>query len=224
MSINKYKSRFNQILEYRYYTEADDPSKETADETPDIEQTPETDTPSDQTGDTPEEFDFTVPEDETTSPGEEVAPAGEQTMELDVTELVNTNKDILTKVEKTQEDILTSHRNVEKAFEKLQKMETSLNNMADAIKIIDDLRLEVSRLRPPTEDERRAALAKDSYPFNIPINQYNSQNAPKTQTDLEKKQMTLWNAINSYNEMDTQKSFDMTQQDDIMLTNFNPLN
>jgi len=222
MSTDKYKNRFNQILEYRYYTEADDPSKEGDEANVD----PEIDTlevePADaevnSTEEKPEDFDFSVPDD-----NQGVDPAGEETMELDVTELVNTNKEILTKVDKTQEDIVTSHRNIERAFEKLQKMETSINNMSDSIKIIDDLRIEISRLRPPTEDERRAALAKDSYPFNIPINQYNQEDIPKTQTDLEKKQMTLWNAINNYNELDIQKSFDMTQQDDNTLTNYNPL-
>jgi hypothetical protein len=80
---------------------------------------------------------------------------------------------------------------------------------------MEALAKQVELMRPPTEEERRKALANDSYPFSVTLDQYNSGvNNVKTQTDLEQKSKMsmLDNIMSDYSDSTVKDSF-VVQQD-----------
>jgi hypothetical protein len=82
--------------------------------------------------------------------------------------------------------------------------------MEALVQKMDAMAKQVELMRPPTEEERRKALAKDSYPFNVTQDEYLSGSSVKTQTDLETRpdKLSMMDSLMAnYNEMDIRNSF-----------------
>lgn len=129
---------------------------------------------------------------------------GDDTIEVDITDLVNNSNEM-------KEKIVNLSGNIEKIQQVLNSVNDINNKLANMDRISQELSnvaYQVELMRPPTEKERKEVLKKDSYPFNISVDEYNNQNK-QTQTDLEKKSSSdiLKNIMNKYNEMDIKKSF-----------------
>jgi hypothetical protein len=160
--------------------------------------------------------DTAVPDAE---PGMEVAPeeapeeapvAPEGDTEIDVTDLVNTSKELSGKTDSIIQKIADSGSKIEAIINKINGVEQGLQKMDSVIQQMNALTKQVELMRPPTEEERRKALAKDSYPFSVTQDEYMSGNAPKTQTDLESRpdKLTMMDSLmNDYNEVDIKNSF-----------------
>lgn len=134
---------------------------------------------------------------------------GDDTIEVDITDLVNNSNEM-------KEKIVNLSGNIEKIEQVLNSINDINNKLANMDRISQELNnvaYQVELMRPPTEKERKEVLKKDSYPFNISIDDYNSQNK-QTQTDLEKKSSSdvLKNIMNKYSEMDIKKSFNIPHE------------
>ena len=134
---------------------------------------------------------------------------GDDTIEVDITDLVNNSNEM-------KEKIVNLSGNIEKIEQVLNSINDINNKLANMDRISQELSnvaYQVELMRPPTEKERKEVLKKDSYPFNISIDDYNSQNK-QTQTDLEKKSSSdvLKNIMNKYSEMDIKKSFNIPHE------------
>jgi hypothetical protein len=141
--------------------------------------------------------------------GGEMPPAEGDT-EIDVTDLVNTSKELSGKTDSIIQKIADSSSKIEAIINKVSGVEQGLQKMDSVIQQMNALTKQVELMRPPTEEERRKALAKDSYPFSVTQDEYMSGNAPKTQTDLENRpdKLTMMDSLmNNYNEMDIKNSF-----------------
>ncbi len=138
--------------------------------------------------------------------GEDMGMPEEDVTEIDITDLVNDTKDIMNKTT----DALSK---IEAVISKVDSIESNLKNMDTLIGKIEDMTRQVELMRPPTESERRKALAKDSYPFNIPIEQYKEGEGYKNQTDMEKdSKMSMLNTImGDYNDSTVKDSFSSPQ-------------
>ncbi len=211
-------NRFNAIIayqdkmaidevSYRFYNEAEEvaPAEEPIDAAP-------VDAAVDATAEVPAaEPMATEPTDVATdapvdAPVEEPAPT-EDVTEVDVTELVNSTNDIKSKIEGLAGGI----EKINDIMGKVSEIETNLTKMDDLIGKMESLAKQVELMRPPTEEERRKALAQDSYPFNVSIDDYNKGTGAKTQTDLENSsKMSMFDTImNDYSDMDIKKSFNI---------------
>lgn len=133
--------------------------------------------------------------------------AGEETTEVDVTELVNSNNEIKAQIG----DLNSGFQKLTNLFSKIDRIENNIVKMDGIINQINTLAKQVELMRPPTEEERRKALAQDSYPFNVTIDDYNNGNAVKNQTELENQsKMSMYDTLmKDYNEMDIKNSFNI---------------
>jgi len=160
--------------------------------------------------------------------GDEVAPeeapaAPEGDVEVDVTELVNSTKEMAAKADDIVQKIANSSQKIEDIINKVNSVEQGLQKMDSLVQQMDALTKQVELMRPPTEEERRKVLAKDSYPFSVTQDEYMSGNAPKTQTDLENrpdKLSMMDNLMNNYNETDIKNSFYNSNNNEKPVSNY----
>lgn len=220
-SIMSYQDKLSEGHHYKFYeAEEDAPVEEPAPDAgvdtavPDAEmgaETPATDTGVDTAVPDAEMGAETPATDETgvaATPDTQMAPEGDT--EIDVTELVNSSKDLAGKTDSIIQKIADTSSKIEAIINKVNGVEQGLQKMDSVIQQMNALTKQVELMRPPTEDERRKALAKDSYPFSVTQDEYMSGNAPKTQTDLENrpdKLSMMDNLMNNYNETDIKNSF-----------------
>jgi hypothetical protein len=219
--------RFNQIMayqkdlslnevSYKFYNEADEmePEEPMVDE-------PTIDGTEGDMGNIPAEEPVTEPieepmVDEPTIDGTEgdmenipaEEPVADQgTTEIDVTELVNTNNEIMGRID----GITAGLGRINDIVNKINTIEASLTKMDSVLGQLDSLTKQVELMRPPTEEERRKALTQDSYPFNVSIDDYNKGVGAKNQTELENtSKLSMLNTLmKDYNEMDVQRSFSL---------------
>jgi len=131
-------------------------------------------------------------------------------IEVDVTDLVNSTKEMNIKADDIVQKIVGTTTKIEDMINKVDGVEKSLQKMDSLVQQMQSLTKQVELMRPPTESERRKALAKDSYPFNVTQDDYAEGTGPKTQTDLEgrpDKLSMMDNLVNDYNETDIKHSF-----------------
>lgn len=136
----------------------------------------------------------------------------EETIEVDITDLVNDTKDIKLKTVDAVSKVGEINQKLENIFNKVGSLEQNIQKMDKMINQLDALTQQVELMRPPTEEERRKALAKDSYPFSVTIDQYQSGAGTKTQTDLEAREskLSMLNSLMSdYDEMTIKNSFNL---------------
>lgn len=169
--------------------------------------------------------DTAVPDTEMgVEPGMEAAPvAPEGDTEVDVTDLVNTSKELAGKTDSIMQKIVDSSSKIEAIINKVSGVEQGLQKMDSVIQQMNALTKQVELMRPPTEEERRKALAKDSYPFSVTQDEYMGGNAPKTQTDLENRpdKLSMMDSLmNNYNEMDIKNSFYNSNNNEKPVSNY----
>ena len=211
-SIMKYQENVSEGMHYKFYEAeeesiADEPAIDQPVEDPNAEAAP-TDIPVDAGVDTTGgEGDVTTDDLETT---ETPAPEEGGDIEVDVTELVNSTKEMAAKSEDIIQKIANSNQKIEDIINKVGRVEQNLEKMESLVQKMDAMAKQIELMRPPTEEERRKALAKDSYPFNVTQDEYLSGSGVKTQTDLETRpdKLSMMDSLMAnYNEMDIRNSF-----------------
>lgn len=232
------KMELNEVS-YRFYNEADDalpdggemadqpidntdiPMNEPAPETP---QEPSMDDPgTDMAPDASMGMDAPVddpgmdapPMDDPNAGMDAAAPGEEDVTELDITDLVNNSNELKQTTQTAIGKLDSALPKIDAIMGKVGNLEQSLARMDGLIGQIQQLTKQVELMRPPTEDERRKALAKDSYPFSVTVDQYNNGDAIRTQTDLENKsKMSMMdNLLSDYNEQGVKDSFNIPVND-----------
>lgn len=134
----------------------------------------------------------------------------EEVTEVDVTDLVNDTNEIKGKISSIENNL----SKIDNIMGKVDNLTNNVSKMDDLIGKMEMLAKQVELMRPPTEEERRKALADNSYPFNVTMDQYNTgANDIKTQTDLEQKsKMSMLNSImNDYSGTAVKDSFVVPQ-------------
>lgn len=233
--IMSYQDRLSEGHHYKFYEAEED---EIAPEEAPIEAAPEeapADAGIDTTGEVAPEGGEIAPEEAPLDPGMdttgevapeggEVAPeGGEGDVEVDVTELVNSTKEMAAKADDIVQKIASSSEKIEAIINKVNSVEQNLQKMDSLVQQMDALTKQVELMRPPTEEERRKVLAKDSYPFNVTQDEYMAGEGIKTQTDLEKrpdKMSMMDNLMNNYNETDIKNSFYSANNNEKPVSNY----
>jgi hypothetical protein len=134
---------------------------------------------------------------------------GGDTTEVDVTELVTGTNELKMKVEDVLTKVGQSTQQFSNLMSKVDAIQSNLTKMDSLVNKMQDLAKQVELMRPPTETERRKAVAKDSYPFSVTMDDYSNGVGDKTQTDMEKNpRMSMLNTIMSdYNDSKVKDSF-----------------
>lgn len=135
--------------------------------------------------------------------------------EVDVTDLVNNSNEVKMTVTNMMAKIDQTSMQFTDMINRLGAIEGGLGKMDSIIGQMEQLAKQVELMRPPTETERRKAVAQDSYPFNISLEDYEKGQGAKNQTELEKNpKMSMMKTIMSdYNDSTVKDSFQVKKDD-----------
>lgn len=128
-------------------------------------------------------------------------PGGD--VEVDVTTLVQDTQKITQQTERAL-------NRLQMVYDRLGDVDTKLSKMDAIIAQMGQLEKQVELMRPPTEAERRRALADKSYPYSVTDSDYLEGVGYKNQTAMEKKpnKMSMMdNLMSNYDPSEVKKSF-----------------
>jgi len=138
----------------------------------------------------------------------------DETIELDVTELVKGS-------EETKASVDNANEKITQLMDMVGKLETQLHSMEEISKKIDFLELELEK-RAPTPEEKIEMRSLDSYPYNIKLTDFWA--TQKGQYDVlgmedkeeEEKEYTLTqdDIESDYSDSDIKSSFDIEDEED----------
>ena len=192
--IERYKKINNYILEQdeALPLPADEVGDAPADElTPAPESTEEVPEPVDVETDP----DVEVVGDETTT--NELSD-DEGTEELDVTELVTTQKDISDKQDEYMDTM----------FSKLEDLTSKLGEMDTILNKINDLEQKVEKYRQKSPEEKLQLRSLDSYPFNQKLSDFFMDKQDEFEQTGKNEYILTSDEVENYSDSDIKKSFD----------------
>ena len=126
------------------------------------------------------------------------------TEELDVTELVTSQKDISDKQDEYMETMFTR---LDDLTSKLGEMDTILNK-------INDLEQKVEKYRQKTPEEKLQLRSLDSYPYNQKLTDFFVDKQDELQQTGKNEYVLTSDDIESYSDGDVKKSFDKPFEDE----------
>ena len=148
-------------------------------------------------------------EEEAFEAGEEEEASEEEVEEVDVTEIVNSTKD-------TAEKVNSVTSKVDDILAKFGDLEGKLAGMGDIINKIDSLEKEVE-MRNPTPVERLEMRSLDSFPFNVKLTDYWSDDKEGGEYGaIEKKEKEFdvnVSDLSNYNSEQIKSSFDADDEE-----------
>lgn len=224
--------RYRQLLEYTFYvpeetdedenllfdgmlTEQDPP----ADEEGGAEDDPFFDVGEEEGADTPEgeeEDAFADEEGGETDPfgteaevDDEFADedmGGEETIEVDVTDIVD-------KTEETKASVDGMGEKMEELLSKLSDLESQVTDMDGVINKIDDLEKEIER-RNPTPVERLEMRSMDSFPYSVKLTDFWKDKEGYQATDDEEEFTLTQSDVDNFDEKEIRSSFESDNEEE----------
>jgi hypothetical protein len=215
MSINK--KLLNEIERYKSISKYITEQEETADlpPLPGEEETPEGgDTELDAGLDSGGAEEVPEPVDIDTDPDVEVVgdegsadePIGgeEGTEELDVTELVTTQKNISDKQDEYMDTM----------FSKLDELTDKLSQMDNILQKIDNLEQKVEKYRQKSPEEKLQLRSLDSYPYNQKLTDFFMDKQDEFEKTGKQDYVLTSDDVENYSESDIKSSFDIPLEDE----------
>jgi hypothetical protein len=213
--------RYKQLLEYTFYvSEEDEPKDVNGDLLLDdmlTEQDPPEEDPFGGTESTPEEGDMgTDTEDMTvTDEEDEINPfgdtevedefateeplSGEDTVEVDVTDIVD-------KTEETKTSVDGMSTKMDDLLSKLSELESQVSGMDNVINKIDELEKEIER-RNPTPVERLEMRSMDSFPYSVKLTDFWKDKEGYNSSEVEEEYTLRQSDVDNFNEKEIRSSF-----------------
>jgi molecular chaperone GrpE (heat shock protein) len=122
---------------------------------------------------------------------------------LDVTELVDSQKNI----EKKQEDYF------ENLFGQLNKLESRLGEMDQIMSKLNTLEAKIEKYREKTPQEKLELRSYDSYPFNQKLSDFFDDKKEEMELTGKKDYVLTSDEVTDINANDIKKSFQPTEDD-----------
>lgn len=148
---------------------------------------------------------------------EEVPAEGEEeegeTEELDITDLVDSQKTIADK----QEEYFTN------LFDQIKNMEQKLSEMDSIVSKLDSLESKVEKYRPKTAQEKLQLRSLDSGPFKQNLADFFDEKKDEMEETGKNEYVLTQDEVESFSPSEIQKSFNepMEDEDDILLNKYN---
>lgn len=206
--IIKELNRYNSINKYITEQEATLPPPPAGDVPPAPEMGP---TPAPEMGATPPTPPVTgaTPVDIATDPDvEKVGEEKNKVEEIDVTELVKSQKS----VEKKQEDYFES------LFQHLNTLETKLGEMDSIVNKLNDLESKVEKYRPKSAQEKMDLRTIDSGPFNQKLSDFFQDKQEDFEKTGKNEYILTQDEVENYSPSDIKKSFRSFEDTDNQFT------
>jgi hypothetical protein len=145
---------------------------------------------------------------------EEVGKEGEgETEELDITDLVDSQKTMADKQEEYFNNL----------FGQIQKMEEKLAEMDNLVSKIDSLDAKVEKYRPRTAQEKLQLRSLDSGPFKQNLSDFFKDKEEEMEKTGKNEYVLTQDEVENFSPSDIEQSFNepMEDEDDILLNRFN---
>jgi hypothetical protein len=126
------------------------------------------------------------------------------TEELDVTELVTTQKDISDKQDEYMEGM----------FSKLEDLTSKLGEMDTILNKINDLEQKVEKYRQKSPEEKLQLRSLDSYPFNQKLSDFFVDKQEEFEKTGKNEYILTSDEVENYSDGDIKKSFDRPFEDE----------
>jgi len=146
--------------------------------------------------------------DEPGSESEEVSTDMETedvgTEELDITDLVTTQKDMSTKQEEYMETMM----------DRLNDLTSKLEDMDQILQKINDLEHKVEKYRQKSPEEKLQLRSLDSYPYNQKLTDFFTDKEVEMEKTGKNEYVLTSDDVENYSEGDIKKSFDKPFEDE----------
>jgi len=129
---------------------------------------------------------------------------GDGTEELDVTELVTTQKDISDKQDEYMENM----------FSKLDDLTNKLNQMDGILQKIDNLEQKIEKYRQKSPEEKLQLRSLDSYPYNQKLTDFFMDKQGEFEKTGKEEYILTSDEVENYSERDIKSSFDIPIDDE----------
>jgi phosphopantetheine adenylyltransferase len=129
---------------------------------------------------------------------------GDGTEELDVTELVTTQKDIADKQDEYMESM----------FSRLEDLTNKLGQMDSILQKIDNLEQKVEKYRQKSPEEKLQLRSLDSYPFNQKLTDFFVDKQGEFEQTGKEEYILTSDEVENYSDGDIKKSFDRPFEDE----------
>jgi len=207
------KDEDNLLFDGMYITEQDPPAEE-EDPFADTEETPEE--VEDTTTDTEEETEAGADTEGETDPfgdtevedefATEEPLGGEDTVEVDVTDIVD-------KTEETKTSVDGVSTKMDDLLSKLSELESQVSGMDNVINKIDDLEKEIER-RNPTPVERLEMRSMDSFPYSVKLTDYWKDKEGYEATEEEEEFTLTQSDVDNFDEKEIRASFGSEKEEE----------
>ena len=147
-------------------------------------------------------------DDEGTS--EETGTEGEESEELEITDLVNSQKNIETKQEEYFENL----------FNQLSNLEAKLGEMDNVMNKLNSLENKIEKYREKTPQEKLELRSYDSYPFNQKLSQFFDDKQEEMEKTGKNDYVLTSDEVEDINVNDIKNSFQPGSQEDDYKTSF----
>ena len=131
--------------------------------------------------------------------GEDMSMGDEGTEEIDITELVNSQKQIQDK----QEEYMNS------MMSKLEDLEQKLSQMDSIFQKINDLETTVEKYRPKSAEEKLQLRSLDSYPYNQKLSDFFLEKEPQFEKQGKEEYILKPEDVEDVDKTQIRKSFDL---------------
>ena len=138
---------------------------------------------------------------------------GDETEELDITDLVDTQKTMADK----QEEYFTS------LFDQIKNMEEKLSEMDKLVSKIDSLETKFDKFRPKTPQEKLELRSLDSGPFKQNLSDFFDEKKGEMEKSGKNEYVLTNDEVENFNPSDIENSFNqpMDDDDDMLLNRYN---
>lgn len=143
----------------------------------------------------------------------DVEDQGDETEELDITDLVDTQKTMADK----QEEYFTS------LFDQIKNMEEKLSEMDKLVSKIDSLETKFDKFRPKTPQEKLELRSLDSGPFKQNLSDFFDEKKGEMEKSGKNEYVLTNDEVENFNPSDIENSFNqpMEDDDDMLLNRYN---
>jgi len=138
---------------------------------------------------------------------------GDETEELDITDLVNMTKSIKKDVESTKGEHDKVINKMDDVFKKLDDLSDKLKKMDNIFDRIDNLSSEIKQMKPETPQEKLEMRSLDSYPFNQKPNEFFSQKQQEMKMSGKNEYVLTKDDIENYSKEQLRNTFNPDIED-----------
>lgn len=137
---------------------------------------------------------------------EEIGKEEDDKEELDITELVNTQKNIETKQEEYFDNL----------FKQLENLESKLGEMDNLMNVVNSLEQKIEKFRPKSPEEKLELRSLDSGPFNQKLSDYFEDKEDQFEKQGREEYILTKDEVEDFSPKQIQDTFNTYDDEDMM--------